>query len=80
VPVVGTTMTHVMAKVDVPISVGLNPANSNGGTLFAGQTAVVLGVTIDNAWWQVPCPGDGPTQCFVTADATQTEASTAPGI
>lgn len=78
--VVATTMNYVQAKADVTIYVGLGPGGNAAGTVFAGQTARVLGITIDYAWWQVPCPGDGPTQCFVSADPALTEPKTGPGI
>lgn len=80
IPVVGTTITRVLAKEDVAIFVGAPASGNPAGSLFAGQTATVLGVTIDHEWWQVPCPGDGPAKCFVTANPAQTEASTGPGI
>ena len=74
-----TDVQYVMAQQDVPIYGGPDVQYSVVGTIAAGQTAKVTGVTSDNTWWRVICPDGTTGDCWVSADLSWTMPAEAPG-
>ncbi len=74
-----TDVQFVMAQQDVPIYGGPDTQYSIVGTIAAGQTAKVTGVSADNTWWRVMCPNDTVGDCWVSADPAWTQPAQAPG-
>jgi uncharacterized protein YraI len=68
----------VLAQQDVPIYGGPEEQYSIIGTIAAGQTAKVTGVTADGSWWRVICPDDSVGDCWVSADPSFTQPAQAP--
>jgi hypothetical protein len=70
---VATDIGYVRALVDVPMFSGQGKEHAVIGTIFAGQTAKVTGVSADGVWWRVICPDDTIGSCWVSADSTMTQ-------
>lgn len=70
---VATDIQYVQALVDVPMFSGQGEEHAVIGTVFAGMTAKVTGVSADGAWWRVICPDDTIGSCWVSADPTMTQ-------
>jgi hypothetical protein len=73
-----TDVQFVLAQQDVPIYGGPEEQYSIIGTIAAGQTAKVTGVTADGSWWRVICPDDSVGDCWVSADPSFTQPAQAP--
>jgi hypothetical protein len=73
-----TDVQFVLAQQDVPIYGGPDEQYSIIGTIAAGQTAKVTGVTADGTWWRVICPDDSAGDCWVSADPSFTQPAQAP--
>ena len=66
---VETGVRYVYANADVPVFGGEPGAtNSIVNTLFAGQTAMVTGISADNQWYRVLCANDTIGNCWVTTN------------
>jgi hypothetical protein len=74
-----TDVQYVMAQQDVPIYGGPDVQYSIVGTIAAGQTAKVTGVSSDNTWWRVTCPDGTTGDCWVSADPSWTMPAEVPG-
>jgi hypothetical protein len=74
----GTDVQFVLAQQDVPIYGGPAEQYSVIGTIAAGQTAKVTGVSADGIWWRVICPDDSVGECWVSADPSFTQPAQAP--
>ncbi|MBL8057257.1 MAG: LysM peptidoglycan-binding domain-containing protein [Anaerolineales bacterium] len=75
----GTEVKYILALTDVNIRKG---AGVNFGVitvLAGGQTAKVTGKSADGKWWRVICPDGTTGECYVSADASLTQPTTAPG-
>lgn len=77
--VLPSQVQYVMALTDVNIWSGSDTGYPIIGIVFAGQIAQVTGVTADGAWWRVICPDNSVGSCFVIADPSLTQPTTAPG-
>lgn len=73
-----TDVQYVLAQQDVPIYGGPEEQYSVIGTIAAGQTAKVTGVTSDGTWWRVICPDDTVGDCWVSADPSFTQPAQTP--
>jgi hypothetical protein len=73
-----TDVQFVLAQQDVPIYGGPEEQYSIIGTIAAGQTAKVTGVTADGTWWRVICPDGSVGDCWVSADPGFTQPAQAP--
>ena len=73
-----TDVQFVLAQQDVPIYGGPVEQYSIIGTIAAGQTAKVTGVTADGTWWRVICPDDSVGDCWVSGDPSFTQPAQAP--
>jgi uncharacterized protein YraI len=67
-----TSVQYVMAQRDVNIYNGPGSQYSVVGFVAAGQTAKVTGVSADKNWWRVVCPVPVPSNCWVSANTSQT--------
>lgn len=70
---------YILALTDVNLRKG---AGTNFGVitvLAGGQTARVTGKSADGKWWRVICPDGTTGECYVSADASLTQPTTAPG-
>jgi hypothetical protein len=74
-----TDVQYVMAQQDVPIYGGPAEQYSIIGSIAAGQTAKVTGVSADGMWWRVICPDQTVGDCWVSADPAWTQPAEAPG-
>jgi hypothetical protein len=74
-----TNVQYMMAQQDVPIYGGPAEQYSIIGSIAAGQTAKVTGVSADGTWWRVICPNDTVGDCWVSADPAWTQPAQAPG-
>jgi hypothetical protein len=75
----GTDVRYVMAQVDLAIQSGPHQDYETVGQVFAGQTALVTGRSLDEGWWRVICPDDRVGSCWVPADPENTIPTTPPG-
>jgi hypothetical protein len=74
-----TDVQYIMAQTDIPIYGGApGDTRSQIGFVAGGQIAQVTGVSPDGAWWRVLCPDDSEGDCWVAADPSQTQPTTAP--
>jgi hypothetical protein len=73
-----TDVQFVLAQQDVPIYGGPAQQYSVIGTIAAGQTAKVTGVSSDGTWWRVICPDDSVGDCWVSADPSFTQPAQSP--
>ncbi|MFN8597258.1 MAG: NBR1-Ig-like domain-containing protein [Anaerolineae bacterium] len=66
---VETGVRYVYLNADVPVFGG-EPGNTGNpvNTLFAGQTALVTGISADNQWFRVLCANDTIGNCWVTTN------------
>jgi uncharacterized protein YgiM (DUF1202 family) len=76
--VVNTDVEYVIAARDVNLRGGPGTIYPVMGQVFAGQTALVTGISADGGWWRVPCPTDQSAHCWVSADPNLTSPS--PGL
>lgn len=76
--VLPTDVKFVLAKEDVNLRSGPGQNFAVEGQVFAGQIVQVTGKSIDEAWWRVMCEQDSSGMCWVSADPTLTEPTTAP--
>ena len=74
-----TDVQYVLAQQDVPIYGGPDVQYSIVGSIAAGQTAKVTGVSADNTWWRVICPDGTTGDCWVSADPAWTQPAEPPG-
>lgn len=77
--VLSTAVQYVMAQNDVNIYAGQSTDFPVVGNVAGGQTALVTGVNRNGTWWRVICPDDSVGSCWVSADPSQTQPTTAPG-
>ena len=68
---------YVMALTDLDLHSGPDLGSSVVGRMTSGQIAQVTGVNTDGGWWQLTCPGNAATQCWVSADTQHTQAQPA---
>jgi len=73
-----TDVEYVMAQQDIPIYGGPEVQYGIVGTIAAGQTAKVTGVSSNNTWWRVVCPDDTAGDCWVSADPAWTQPAEPP--
>lgn len=75
-----TAVPYVDALEDVPMLAGPGAESyERVGEVFAGQAALVTGVSRDGQWWRVVCPDDTRGNCWLSADPTLTRPSSPPG-
>jgi len=65
---------YVMALTEVDLHSGPDLGASVVGRMASGQIAEVSGVSTDGGWWQLACPGNAATHCWVSADTQHTQA------
>lgn len=68
---------YVMALADLDLRSGPDLGASIVGRMASGQIAEVSGVSTDGAWWQLVCPGNTATHCWVSADSQHTQTRSA---
>ena len=73
-----TDVEYVMAQQDVSIYGGPEVQYGIVGSIAAGQTAKVTGVSSDQTWWRVVCPDDTMGDCWVSADPAWTQPAEPP--
>jgi inhibitor of cysteine peptidase len=73
-----TDVEYVMAQQDVPIYGGHETQYGIVGSIAAGQTAKVTGVSSDQTWWRVVCPDGTIGDCWVSADPAWTQPAEPP--
>lgn len=73
-----TDVQFVMAQQDVSIYGGPEVQYGIVGSIAAGQTAKVTGVSSDQTWWRVVCPDDTMGDCWVSADPAWTQPAEPP--
>jgi uncharacterized protein YgiM (DUF1202 family) len=73
-----TEVEYVMAQQDVQIHSGVGGSETIVGQVFSGQVAKVTGTNFDGTWWQVVCPDNSAGSCWVSADPSLTQPTTAP--
>jgi uncharacterized protein YgiM (DUF1202 family) len=71
--VVLTDVQLVMANQNVNIRTGPGHDYAILGQLFAGQSARVTGMSVDQGWWRVVCPDGSTGSCWVSARAPFTQ-------
>jgi inhibitor of cysteine peptidase len=69
---------YVMAGQDIKIHAAPDATSEVIGQVFGGQVAQVTGTNIDGTWWQVLCPDNSAGSCWVSADPSLTQPTTAP--
>lgn len=76
---ISTTDTQaILALTNVNIRSGPGTDYDIVGSVAAGQTALVTGVTPDNSWWRVICPDGSVGDCYVVNDPSLTQPTAAP--
>lgn len=73
-----TSVPYVMAQKDVTIYNG--PGSNYGviGSVFSGQIAQVTGTNLNGSWWRIICPDNSIGSCWVSAESSLTQPTTAP--
>ncbi len=80
IDVVETDVQSIQTVADVNIRSGPSTDHLIVGSIFAGQTSLVTGITPDNGWWRVICPDDSVGNCFVINDPSLVQPANAPGV
>jgi LysM repeat protein len=62
-----TNVRYVLALVDVNMRSGPGLSFPIIGGVYAGQSALVTGMSIDGQWWRVICPNNIVGNCWITA-------------
>lgn len=73
-----TDVRFVLAKEDVNLRTGPGQNYAVEGKVFAGMTMKVVGRSADQAWWHIVCEQDSSGYCWVSADPSLTEPTSAP--
>jgi hypothetical protein len=73
-----TDVEYVMAQQDIQIYAAADVSSAVIGQVFSGQVAQVTGTNVDGTWWQVICPDNSAGSCWVSADPSLTQPTTAP--
>lgn len=68
-----STTQYVQALVNVNIRKGPGMEYKAIGTLYARQTALILGQSANGNWWQIACPFKTTNKCYVTAKPAYTQ-------
>lgn len=71
--VLATDVPYVIALTDLNLHNGPGLGYTVVGWLSSGQIAEVTGVSTDGGWWQLACPSDAATHCWVSAGSQYTE-------
>ncbi len=75
----GSDVKYILALTDVNIRKGPGVSHGVITVLAGGQIAQVTGKSADGQWWRVICPDGKVGECYVTASASLTQPTTAPG-
>lgn len=78
IPVLDTDVKYVQALVNVMLRSGPGMGYAIIGQVFAGQTALVTGISVDRGWWRVVCPDGSIGNCFVSANPQFTQPLPSP--
>jgi uncharacterized protein YraI len=76
--VASTDVKYVQAQANVRMRSGPGFDYAQEGTLYEGQIALVTGISLDAAWWRVFCETDASGYCWISADPSLTQPTTAP--
>jgi hypothetical protein len=71
-----TNVESILALQDVDMVIGPGEGYPVIGRVFAGQTALVTGVSPDGQWWRVICPDGKVGDCWISANLDITQQAT----
>ena len=77
--VLPTDVQYVLALSNVNMRTGPGLEFAVLGKVYAGQIARVTGMSGNGQWWRVICPDGTLGNCWVSADPSLTQPTTAPG-
>jgi hypothetical protein len=72
-PRVATDVRYVLALQDITMYGGPGEVYDVIGQVFAGQIALVTGVSADGGWWRVICPDDTLGDCWLSSASELTQ-------
>jgi hypothetical protein len=70
--VVPTNVQYVMAQRDIQVYAGPSTETTLRGQIFGGQIARVTGSSADGGWFQIECPDDPASSCWVSTNPADT--------
>jgi|GEM_PF-886660 len=73
IQVLTTEVQYVMGLVDLNLRSGPGLAHQVVGWMTHGQIAPVTGMSSDGNWWQLDCPSNNASYCWVSAGSQYTQ-------